>query len=246
MVTEAEIKNWYNNRHRSLGEDAWRSVDAYPVFLDHLGVEPGRSLLDVGCGTGYLLKVADERGLETHGVDISEEGVEIAKTTSPNSGILLGKGEDLPFPDNSFDYVICLGALKHFLDLDKGIREMMRVAKQDASFCIVVPNSRFLLWKIRGNRGTEQQDINENLMSLKEWTSIFEKQGLQILEVRKDKLTATKSRGSALPKGLQIIGALVQKLIWTLLPLNLTYQFIFIMRKSSVSAEPSAQAQSAD
>ena len=85
------------------------------------------------------------------------------------------------------NYVTCLGALEHFLDLEKGIKEMVRVAKNNTLFCIVVPNINFLFWKIRGTEGTEQQDINENLLSLKQWKNIFMKESLEILKIYKDK-----------------------------------------------------------
>jgi len=47
--------------------------------LDYLGAQKGRKLLDVGCGTGFLLLAAFKRGLKTYGIDISEEAIKIAK-----------------------------------------------------------------------------------------------------------------------------------------------------------------------
>jgi len=79
VVSEKEIKDWYNQRYATKGENAYRPFEAYHIFLDHLNIKPGRKLLDIGCGTGYLLKEADIRGLETYGIDISEEAVKIAK-----------------------------------------------------------------------------------------------------------------------------------------------------------------------
>ncbi|MCJ7508538.1 MAG: class I SAM-dependent methyltransferase [candidate division Zixibacteria bacterium] len=144
MVSEREIKAWYDQRHLSSGENTWRPFEAYPIFLDYLDVKAGRKLLDIGCGTGYLLRAAHQKGLQTYGVDISSEGVRIAKKVSPDSQIIIGKGEDLRFPEDSFDYITCTGSLEHFLDMKKSIKEMIRVGKKDALFCIVVPNINFL------------------------------------------------------------------------------------------------------
>lgn len=63
MISEKEIKNWYDQRHISFGENAWRPFEAYSIFLDHLNVKAEKKLLDIGCGTGYLIKVATQRGL---------------------------------------------------------------------------------------------------------------------------------------------------------------------------------------
>jgi SAM-dependent methyltransferase len=231
MVNEREIKAWYDQRYLSFGEKAWRPFEAYPIFLDYLNVKPARKLLDVGCGTGNLLKAAAQRGLETYGVDISNEGVKIARKISPSSKITVGKGEDLKFPDNFFDYVTCIGSLEHFLDMEKGVKEMVRVAKDDALFCVVVPNINFLLWKIRGTKGTEQQDINENLLSLEQWKSIFIKEGLEILKIYQDKWLMKKTNIFSSLNPLGIVKRTIYKLMWIFLPLNYTFQFIFILRK---------------
>lgn len=231
IINEKEIRDWYNQRHCSLGKNAWRPYDAYPIFLDYLNITSAKRLLDIGCGTGYLLKAADQRGLGTYGLDISDEGVKIARKISPNSKIILGKGEDLKFPDNFFDYVTCVGSLEHFCDMEKGINEMLRVAKKGAIFCVVVPNINFLFWKIRGTRGTGQQDINENPLSLKQWKNIFLKRRLQILKIYQDKWFMKKINIFSPMNPLQVIKKTISKLIWIFLPLNLTCQFVFILRK---------------
>lgn len=231
MVTEKEIKDWYNHRHRSLRENTWRSYEAYPIFLDYLNVQPGKKLLDIGCGTGYLLKASVQRGLQTYGVDISEEAVKIAKQISPNSQIIIGKGEDLKLPDKFFDYVTCLGSLEHFLDMKKGVKEMVRVGKDDGLFCIGVPNINFLFWKIRGAKGTEQQDINENLLSLELWKNLFTQEGLEISKIYHDRWFMKKINIFSSTNPLGIAKRIIYKLAWIFLPLNYTYQFIFILRK---------------
>ena len=231
MVSENEIRDYYNQRHCSLGKNAWRPYQAYPIFLHYLNVKPGRKLLDVGCGTGYLLKAADERGLETYGVDVSDEGVKVAQKISPNSKIIVGKGEDLKFADNYFDYVTCLGALEHFLDMEKGVKEIVRVGKNNALFCIVVPNVNFLYWTIRGSKGTEQQDLNENLLSLKQWKNILSEAGLEVLRIHQDRGPMQKVTISSFANPLKAMKKLAHKTAFFCLPLGLTYQFVFVLRK---------------
>jgi SAM-dependent methyltransferase len=230
--TEQDIKAWYNQRYASRGVDSMRTADAYPVFLDDLRAESGRSLLDIACGTGYLLAAADQRGLKTWGVDISEEAVKLARQVSPRSTVAVGKGEDLRFPDGQFDYITCIGSLEHFLDMERGLAEMKRVTGPEALLCILVPNSNFLYWKFAGQHGTEQQDINEHLMSFREWRDFFERNGLAVVRTRQDRWPIRRLRPFASANPLKIVKGLVFKLVWTLLPMHYAYQFVFVLRKS--------------
>ena len=143
MVSENEIKNWYNNRHAEKGVDAWRTYENYPILLDMMRAGKTGKFLDIACGTGHLLKAASNRGLKTYGVDISKEGVKISQNNSPKSEIQVARGEALPYTDNQFDYICCIGALEHFLDINKGLKEMVRVGKTHAKYCIVVPNKDY-------------------------------------------------------------------------------------------------------
>lgn len=231
MVSEQEIKYWYDKRYVSKGVDSMRPYVAYPVFLDYLGVERGKKLLDISCGTGFLLLAASKKGLYTFGIDISEEAVKIAQNVSPDSFVSVSKGEDLKFVDNTFDYITCIGALEHFLDMNKGLQEMKRVAKTEAIFCIMVPNSNFIFWRVSGKAGTEQQEINENLLSLKQWKSIFINNGFEILNIYQDRWFTKQVNIFSAIDLFQIFKKVTLKLIWVFMPLNYTYQFIFILRK---------------
>jgi SAM-dependent methyltransferase len=232
--TEQDIKDWYNRRYADRGADSMRPPDAYQVFLSTLGVQSGRTLLDIACGTGFLLHAAAQRGLKTFGTDISEEAVRLSKQTSPESEVIVGKGEDLKFPDGLFDYVTCLGSLEHFLDMNKGLGEMKRVSKPDALLCITVPNSNFLYWRVSGKHGTEQQDINEHLMSLSEWKDLFSRNGLEVVRIRQDRWPMKKIRPFATANPLRIVRDLTFKLVWSVLPLRSAYQFIFVLKKRAV------------
>ncbi|ENO12279.1 methylase involved in ubiquinone/menaquinone biosynthesis [Thermoplasmatales archaeon SCGC AB-539-C06] len=231
MPSEQEIKGWYNKRYAAKGVDTMRPYDAYPIFLDYLEAQEGKKLLDIGCGTGFLLRAASLKGLETFGVDVSEEAIKLAKKVSPKSFISVGKGENLKFEDNAFDYITCLGSLEHFLDMKKAIKEMKSVAKDNALFCIMVPNSNYFQWKISGKPGTNQQDINENLLSLKQWKTFFIEEKFEILNIYQDKWFMKKINIFSSKNLIKIIKKIINKLAWFFCPLSCTYQFVFILKK---------------
>ncbi|MBI2578439.1 MAG: class I SAM-dependent methyltransferase [Candidatus Aenigmarchaeota archaeon] len=129
-------------------------------------------LLDVGCGQGTLLAAA-EKYVETYGVDISKEAIKKAEKISGKSKFRVAEAEKIPFPSGYFDYITCMGSLEHFVDINKALKEMRRVAKKGAKILIHVPNSRYLVHKILGIN--TQGQINERLATEEEWRSIIGK-----------------------------------------------------------------------
>jgi ubiquinone/menaquinone biosynthesis C-methylase UbiE len=225
------VKRWYDNRYAAMGDQAMRPFDAYPPFLDALAVRSGATLLDVSCGAGHLLRAALERGLHSTGIDISEEAVRLARANAPAADVRTGDCEHLEFPDASFDFVTCLGSLEHFPDMDRALAEMCRVARPDARFCIVVPNSAFLVWRLFGV-GTEQQQIIEQPMTLPEWRMLFFRNGLRVIATSKDRWYLKR------PRWLGAIERVALWALWRALPLRHTYQFLFVLEKDREVESP--------
>jgi len=89
----------------------------------------GRSLLNVGCGTGGFNAVAARAGALAFGVDASEEAVAIAAARAPDGRVLRGLAEALPFPAERFDLVFCYSTLEHVADARRAVGEMVRVLR---------------------------------------------------------------------------------------------------------------------
>ena len=227
-----KVEQWYDERYKTYGEETMRPQYAYQRFLDLLNIhkgEKGKKVLDIACGTGFLLKLFAEREWNTYGVDISKEAVQVARTISPESDIKQAVAEKLPFSDRYFDVVTCLGSLEHFLDPGKALMEMRRVAKSGAKYCIVVPNSNYIFYKIKGSYGTDQQAIKEDLRSLKEWKRLFKDNQFSIQEIHHDDWILNNTQIHTKEGGLRFLKNLIKRVIWRFLPLKYTYQFIFIL-----------------
>jgi len=151
MHSENSIRSWFDRLYERKQLDSMRHIDAYPVYLDYLDVDPNKKLLDVGCGPGLLLKAAQQRGLQGYGIDLSSEAVRIASRTLPDSSIEVGSVTRINHPDKKFDYITCIGVLEHFLDMDKSISELKRIAKDTARYCIMVPNSKTIYSRLGKN-----------------------------------------------------------------------------------------------
>jgi demethylmenaquinone methyltransferase/2-methoxy-6-polyprenyl-1,4-benzoquinol methylase len=109
--------------------------------LRRAGLKPGMKLLDVATGTGLVVKAALQLGLppgDVCGVDPSQGMLAQNRARNPVS-LLQGRGEKLPFPDASFDFVTMGYALRHVEDLRRLFSELRRVLR---------PEGRLLLLEI--------------------------------------------------------------------------------------------------
>ena len=104
---------------------------------------PASRLLDVGCGSGGELLSLSRRwpSARLYGVDLSlrmlERGWERTREAGIRPWLALADAHRLPFPDDSFDGVLHVGAVNNFSDRRRALAEMVRVAKPGAGLLIV-------------------------------------------------------------------------------------------------------------
>ena len=112
-----------------------------PHLLDAAAVRAGQVVLDVACGTGVVARAAVERlagNGAVVGVDLNEVMLTVARRLSRDVGWRQGDVCALPFPDASFDVVLCQAGLMFFPDPAQALREMARVARDDGTVAIQV------------------------------------------------------------------------------------------------------------
>jgi SAM-dependent methyltransferase len=102
--------------------------------LEAAEVAPGMSVLDVGCGPGYVSAAVAELGALPIGMDFSGEMVGIAKRMFPRIEFREGDAQKLPFGDASFDRVLANFALLHLADPERACAEACRVLKPGGRF----------------------------------------------------------------------------------------------------------------
>jgi ubiquinone/menaquinone biosynthesis C-methylase UbiE len=103
-------------------------------------VDKGDTVLDAGCGQGALSVMLAQKGAIVSGTDISIPNVDASKKYAEEAGVTIhfevADLENLPFPDNSFDVVVCSHVLEHIPDFDKGLQEIYRVARKKVVFAV--------------------------------------------------------------------------------------------------------------
>jgi SAM-dependent methyltransferase len=115
-----------------------QQVPTYEEAIRRVGIEPGRLVLDIGCGSGVLLRLAAERGAKPFGIDASERLVALARNRVPEADVRVGEMERLPYPDDTFDVVTGFNSFFFAADMVAALREAGRVAKPGAPVVIQV------------------------------------------------------------------------------------------------------------
>jgi 2-polyprenyl-3-methyl-5-hydroxy-6-metoxy-1,4-benzoquinol methylase len=126
-----------------------------PAIFHMLGSVSGLSILDAGCGNGYLCRLLAKRGAKMVGVDISKRFIEIAKQKEKEAplGIRYYSGtlSNLEMLNSkSFDMVISNLALMDVLNLGKAMMEINRVLKENGRLIFSILHPCFSISPVHG------------------------------------------------------------------------------------------------
>jgi 2-polyprenyl-6-hydroxyphenyl methylase / 3-demethylubiquinone-9 3-methyltransferase len=153
-----------NEIYQTYGHDWWSEEASFDIFslrhcmnpvrygyfkrrLQQLHL-PGKTVLDIGCGGGFLAEEFAREGFTVTGIDPVARSLEAARKHAADNNLEIdyreGKGEALPFPDASFDIVACCDVLEHVDDLTLVIGEVARTLKPGGVFCYDTVNRTWL------------------------------------------------------------------------------------------------------
>ncbi len=227
-IKQDQIKTWFDETYKRKKFSYLRPQRAYQIFTTLLDVKPGTKHLDIACGLGLMMKSMGEKGASSVGIDISKEAVKQAKEYFPQGEYHVGNAESLPFENEQFDFITCIGSIERMLNRKKVISEQVRVAKKDAKFCFMVRNSEHFLWRfIQEPFGIKNKTGHQDALNLEEWTDLFRSSGLQVKSVTRDHWPFYRLITLLWP--FKIDTSRKRRLFY---PLNWAYEFIFILEKS--------------
>lgn len=103
----------------------------------------GSTVLEVGCGDGYLTWRLAEAGCFVTGTDIADARLEQARARTSLAGtpptLVRAAAEELPFESGSFDCVVCSEVLEHLPNPQSAVAEAARVLKTGGAYIVTVP-----------------------------------------------------------------------------------------------------------
>lgn len=115
--------NWHS---RYLQQAAW-TRDLRTYLFEQAGLKTARRVLEVGCGTGAILRELSAPAL--HGLDLEAGSLDECRVHAPAALLTLGDGHFLPYPDHSFDIVYCHYLLLWVKNPLQVLCEMARVGR---------------------------------------------------------------------------------------------------------------------
>ena len=150
-----------------------RWVPVAKDIIKHFNLKPGDRVLDVGCAKGFLVKDLLAEDIDAYGIDVSRYAL---MNCEPEviGRLQIGSAESLPFPDGSFDAVLCLNTV-HNLPRPRCIQAMREIER-------LAPGKGFV--QVDSYRTDEQKEVFESWVLTAEfygypdeWTELFDEAG---------------------------------------------------------------------
>ncbi|MCA9542962.1 MAG: methyltransferase domain-containing protein [Myxococcales bacterium] len=188
----------------------------YHAMLDRLQVgiarplSVGKDVLELGCGTGLILKEIDPFARKAVGLDISRGMLEQARGRGLN--VMAGSATDLPFADGSFDFVYSFKVLAHVQAIEQAMREVHRVLRPGGKAALEFYNKtslRYLIKKFkRPNKVSDQTNDHEVYTRYDSLSEVrrYLPNGLKVVDVRGVRVFTPFAQAHKVPGVAQVLG----------------------------------------
>lgn len=188
-----------------------------PTFKTLKLIKSNSNVLDIGCAKGYMAKELKKKNCQVVGIEKHRDACEIAKNCCDeviNADI--EKLECLPFPEEFFDYIICLDVLEHLVRPDLVLHKLRAYLSYEGGLIVSLPNIARIEHKIKlllGNFNYSDYGAlskgHLRFFTLKTASELIECSGFKIKKIE--------------PTGL---GSIIR-----VLPTLLAFQFLFVARR---------------
>ena len=150
-VETKNLKNFYDSIEGDVYEKARKSWFLPRRFWHvHKNREvvkrvEGEDILDVGCGSGTIVKRLLKKGKKVIGMDIGKKFVGFCHSRYKNAVFCEADAQFLPFLDKCFDTIVCSEVIEHLENPEKALKEFNRVLRPRGKLVLTAPNIS-LLW----------------------------------------------------------------------------------------------------
>jgi ubiquinone/menaquinone biosynthesis C-methylase UbiE len=190
----AKIKEIELHKRLSSGYAKRHNIDYSRLYHDYLTQEllsmmPKKKelrVLDLGCGSGIMIKELATEYEEVVGLDISASMLRKINLENYNNITLIqGDAESPPFKNNSFDVIICRGTLHHLQDVESALKNLNKILNTNGIIISAEPCNDFFIYRwIRNRLYRNRKHFTESHKSFqsKEIKRMHENTGYKIIE----------------------------------------------------------------
>lgn len=116
---------WFPRQHRKL--------------VSFVQSRPKLRILDVGCGTGSMLRIIADKfpDSDLYGIDFAQSMIDFAKKKNPDFKFSVASAESLPFEDKKFDVITNSNSFHHYLNPDRAVKEVYRVLNSSGQILLM-------------------------------------------------------------------------------------------------------------
>ena len=144
-----------------------------------------KTVLDIGCAYGELVKGLNDLGVEAYGIDGSDYAINNSDPSIRSKLFKVNLNSDkFPFDDKKFDVVGSFYSVEHIHDIDFFCEELQRTLKDDGVGWFLTPNE--------GEEGRSTHDVFTNTFS--EWKKIFEERNFKVEKFSPHEMMALRGK----------------------------------------------------
>jgi 2-polyprenyl-3-methyl-5-hydroxy-6-metoxy-1,4-benzoquinol methylase len=145
------VRDYYEELWERLPEELQPPDRATRLAFLRANVQPGETVLDLGCGDGWMTVELAELGARPTGVEIARAAVERAQRRHPQLTFTLAPVDGpLPIDDNAFDVVWSSEVIEHVADTARWLSEAHRVLRPKGRLLVTTPNHSRLRLLVAG------------------------------------------------------------------------------------------------
>ena len=144
-----------------------------------------KTVLDIGCAYGELVKGLNDLGVEAYGVDGSEYAINNSDSSIRSKLFKVNLNSDkFPFDEKTFDVVGSFYSVEHIHNIDFFAKELQRILKDDG-----------IAWFLTPNEGLEQRNETDVFTNtFEEWKKIFEDRSFKVMKFSPHEMMALRGK----------------------------------------------------
>jgi len=140
-------------------------------------------LIDVGCGSGYVLDCAKKNGFQVEGVEISKEAANVARTKF-DAKVKVGDLLELNYPTECADVITMFHVIEHLGKPNEYIKKCKSMLKKGGLFVGIVPNTESNRSRLFGQKFVFDPPFHFSYFTKETLKKMLEKNGFEVLEIK--------------------------------------------------------------